>query len=125
MIRFAAILLAGLAATPAAASCMAVPAMVEDLRAQLPANAYVGEISAGVVPTILAWLESEGLPHRADRLIQVAGTRGVALILIADDLDWACDGTQAVELIGDKAIELARLVRRFREMRGWGPELPA
>lgn len=123
MIRVAAILLAGLAATPAAAACRTVPELVEVLRAPLPPRAFVGEISASVVPTVLAWLESEGLPHRATRLVQVAGDRGVALILLPGEL--ACGAPVAVQLVGSQAVELARLVRRFRELRGYGPELPA
>ncbi|MGU3284692.1 hypothetical protein [Methylobacterium mesophilicum] len=121
--RAAAALFALLLAAPAAAGCKPVPSVVEDLRGRLPATAHVAEISATVTPTILAWLESEGLPRRADRLIQVAGPRGVALILIEGET--VCDGPQAVELLGDQAVALARLVQRFRQMRGWGPELPA
>ena len=124
MIRAAAILVLGaLAATPAAATCRTVPELVEVLRAPLPARAFVGEVSAAVVPTVLAWLESEGLPHRATRVVQVAGDRGVALILLPGEL--ACGAPVAVQLVGTRAVELARLVRRFRELRGYGPELPA
>jgi hypothetical protein len=86
--RLAAFLVLGaLAATPAAAGCQTVPSIVEDLRGRLPATAYVAEVLATVTPTILAWLESEGLPHRADQLVQVAGPRGFALILVASDTD--------------------------------------
>ncbi|KQO89442.1 hypothetical protein [Methylorubrum sp. SL192] len=125
MIRAAAILLLGaLAATPAAAACRTVPELVEVIRAPLPPQAFVGELSASVVPTVLAWLESEGLPHRADRIVQVAGDRGLALVLISGEL--ACAGAPiALQIFGTKAVELARLVRRFRELKGYGPELPA
>lgn len=121
--RAAAALFALLAAAPTAADCMSVPDLVGVLRAPLPAHAYVAEVSTFVAPTILAWLESEGLPHRADRLVQVAGDRGGALVLIEGER--ACGVPVAILLTGDKAVELARLVRRYRELRGYGPELPA
>ena len=116
-------LLACLFATPAAAACQAVPDLAASLRASVPATGYVGEVPASVVPTVRAWLESEGLPHRADRIVQVVGDRGLALVLIQGER--ACDGTTLVRILGPQAAALAGLVRRFREMRGWGPELGA
>ena len=124
MTRVAACLALGLlAATPAAAACRSIPDAIAELKAVLPPQAFVGEVPASSVPVVLAWLESEGAPHRADRVIQVVGDRGLALILVEGAA--ACDGAKAVQLIGAKAGELAGLVRRYRDLRGFGPELSA
>lgn len=123
MIRFAAILLAGLAATPAAADCPTVPEFVEDLRTQVPDTVHVSEVSATVTPTILEWLESEGLPHRADRIVHASGPGGVVLVLITGDR--ACADAVPVRIPGDKVLDLVSVVRRFRILRGYGPERAA
>lgn len=123
MIRVAAFLAFGLlAATPAAAGCRTAPEHVTAFKSLYPGAAFVGEIPASLVPTVLAWLESEGLPHRADRIVQVVGDRGLGLVLIAPDTDWDCDGTTGVELIGAKAAELVALVRRYQDLKGIGQE---
>ncbi|WP_375462970.1 hypothetical protein [uncultured Methylobacterium sp.] len=124
MTRVAACLALGLlAATPAAAACRTVPEAIAGLQAVYPSGAVVAEIPAVLVPTVLAWLESEGAPHTADRIVQVVGSRGLGLILITGDR--ACDGTTAVELIGSRAVELVALVRRFQELKGIGREYAA
>ncbi|MCJ2124913.1 hypothetical protein [Methylobacterium sp. J-077] len=126
MIRLAALALAAaLLPIPASAGCRTAPEIVTSLKAVYPTTAFVAEIPASLVPTIIAWLAAEGLPHRADRIVQVVGDRGLGLVLVAGDVDWDCDGTVGVELLGSKATELVALVRRFHEMRGWGPERSA
>ncbi|QEE39825.1 MULTISPECIES: hypothetical protein [unclassified Methylobacterium] len=124
MTRAAAAVLALMLATPAAAACRTVPETIAVLRAPLPGHAFVGEVPAAVGPAVAAWLEFEGLPVAgATRFVHVAGDRGIALIPV--DGDRVCDGAPAFQLIGDKARELAAFIRRFRELRGFGPEYAA
>lgn len=124
MIRLATLALAAaLMPASAIAGCQSVPDLVAGIRPTLPATAFVGPVPSGSLPTVLAWLESEGLPHEADRIVQVAGDRGVALILVRGA--QACDGTQIVKLMGPAAASLIGTVRRLRELRGWGSELGA
>ncbi|MCJ2040948.1 hypothetical protein MKK55_18635 [Methylobacterium sp. J-059] len=124
MNRVAAFLALGLlAATPAAAACRTVPETIAGLQAVYPTGAVVAEIPAVLVPTVLAWLESEGAPHTADRIVQVVGNRGLGFILITGDR--ACDGTVAVQLVGARASELVALVRRYQDLRGIGREYEA
>ena len=124
MIRLATLALAAaLLPVPAIAGCQSVPDLVAGIRPTLPATAFVGSVPSGSLPTVLAWLESEGLPHDADTIVQVAGDRGVALILTKGG--QACDGTTIVKLLGPAAVSLIGTVRRYRVLRGWGPELGA
>ncbi|ARO54055.1 hypothetical protein B2G69_07785 [Methylorubrum zatmanii] len=124
MTRAAAFLALGLlAATPAGAGCQTVPEVIEDMKKTYPATAYVAEIPASLVPTVRAWLESEGMPHRAQRIVQLVCDRGLALILI--DGERACDGTPAVMLLGDRARDLVALVQRYRDLKGIGQERAA
>lgn len=124
MTRLAACIALGLlAATPAAATCRSIPDAIAGLKAVFPPRAFVGEVPANLVPVVLAWLESEGVPHRADRIIQVVGDRGLALVLVQGQT--ACDGGQAVQLIGEKAAELVVLIRLFQDLKGLGREYAA
>lgn len=123
MTRAAAALIALLAASPAAAGCQSVPDLMASLRAQLPATAFVGEVNPSSRAVVLAWLESEGIVHEADRVVQVVGDRGLALVLVRGET--ACEGTTVVQLIGAPAAALAATVRRYRDLKGWGPEFAA
>jgi len=123
MTRAAAALIALLAASPAAAGCQSVPDLVTTLRAQLPATAFVGEVSPSSRAVVLAWLESEGIPHEVDRIVQVAGDRGLALVLVRGET--ACDGTTLVTLTGERAAALIATVRRYQDLSGRGKEREA
>lgn len=125
MTRLAATAVLGLlAATPASARCQPAADLVAGLRQALPAHAVVRAVSRDSVPAVLAWLESEGRPlPGVDGLVQVSGDRGIALV--PTRAGQVCDGAGVVVVLGGKAGELVGLVRRYREMRGWGPEVEA
>lgn len=123
--RAAATLLALLVATPASAGCQPLPAVRAWLKGGLPARAYVEPVTASSLPTVLAWLESRGLPHRATAILQVVGDPKLGMTLVLFDGGQACEGAPAIRLTGDQASELIALVTRFHELTGRGPERSA
>ncbi|TXM74142.1 hypothetical protein FV226_07650 [Methylobacterium sp. WL12] len=121
MTRLAA-LAAALLPIPASAGCPSAPELVAAIRPTLPETGFVGLVPSGSMPTVLAWLEAADLPHDADAIVQVVGDRGIALVLVQGQ---SCEGRPVVTLIGAAAADLVGLVRRYRALRGWGPELGA
>lgn len=122
MIRVAAIVLGLLAATPAAATCRTVPEFMAAAQANLPAGSVVREVSILVVPTIAAWMESEGLSGAA-RFLQVAAPGGIILVPVT--ADRVCETDTAYRLSTAQSVDLVNLMRRYRLLRGWGLEREA
>ncbi len=118
MVRAAALALALLAATPAAAADTCLPAdeAVHQLRASLPPYAFVKRAGPRIAAVIRAWVEDQQFPGAgAEGYLEVGGDRGLAIVPIRGGT--VCYGA-GVNLGGESLRELQGMVRRYRELTG-------